>query len=139
MVIVAPKFLKFVMRIFHGKKIAETARAMAIFPFIFVRSKGEVQPWLLNHERIHFRQQMEGLFIFFYLGYFTEKFYARYVKKFSSFDSYLYTSAEQEAYLNQNDPHYLSSRPFFRQWRFLVHKQKFELDKNEPGKVVWKA
>lgn len=40
-----------------------TARAVTVFPFIFVRSKEDAIPWVINHERIHIRQQLELLII----------------------------------------------------------------------------
>lgn len=136
MIIVAPRIIKFLCKITGDHDdVAKHARAMALFPFILVRSREVVEPWLINHEKIHFRQELEGLLLFTLLFYQIEKFYARHILKLPPMEAYLYISAEQEAYLNQNNPDYLKSRPLFRQWYYLTHKKKFTLDKNSPGKL----
>lgn len=40
---------------------SESAKAVTVFPFIFVRTENELTPWLINHEQIHIRQQIELL------------------------------------------------------------------------------
>lgn len=60
MIIVSEGLCKF-FGFFTG--FSKTAKAVTIFPFIFVRSETELIPWLINHERIHIRQQIELLLI----------------------------------------------------------------------------
>lgn len=43
-------------------------KAMAIYPFIFVRGS-KVSDKTINHENIHFKQQIELLIIFFWVIY----------------------------------------------------------------------
>lgn len=42
---------------------SKSAQAVTVFPFIFVRSETVFVQWLINHERIHIRQQIELLLI----------------------------------------------------------------------------
>lgn len=46
--------------------------AITIWPFIFVRSDKEIDDELINHEKIHGRQQLEMALIGFYLWYVVE-------------------------------------------------------------------
>ena len=39
------------------------ARAAAFYPFIFFRAEEDKIPWIINHELIHFKQQIETIFI----------------------------------------------------------------------------
>ena len=71
-------------------------KAMAIFPFIFVRGN-EISDKTLNHEKIHFAQQKEILIIFFYLFYLI--FWIKYGYKNSPFEKEAYNNAKNEKYL----------------------------------------
>jgi hypothetical protein len=77
--------------------------AIAIYPFIFVHSSTYVDDRLLNHERIHLRQQIEMLIIPFYIAYLYE-FYKK---------GYYNVSFEKEAYGNEHDKNYLKNRKIF--------------------------
>lgn len=46
--------------------------AIALFPFIFIRKGVKAMPRLLNHERIHLRQQLELLILPIYALYILE-------------------------------------------------------------------
>ncbi len=49
---------------------------ITIFPFIFLRESAfKKNKILINHEKIHIRQQLELLIIFFYLWYVVEYYY----------------------------------------------------------------
>lgn len=74
-------------------------KACSIFPFIFIRKeyKGKVEPTLLEHERTHFEQQKEMLFVFFYLWYAVE-WLIRFVKYRDARLAYKRISLEQECY-----------------------------------------
>ena len=67
---------------------------------------------LINHERIHLRQQLEMLIIPFYICYVTEYFMllARYKDKQKAYHN---ISFEREAYSNDSELNYLKTRPFF--------------------------
>ncbi|MBP6387075.1 MAG: hypothetical protein KA327_10700, partial [Pseudarcicella sp.] len=49
---------------------------MAIFPFVLVKNKNPDKR-LLNHEKIHLRQQLEMLIVPFYIFYLGEYLYRR--------------------------------------------------------------
>ena len=93
-------------------------RGITLFPFILLFSKSEKQNRvLLNHEKIHIRQQFELLILPFFLWYFFEFLY-RWVQFKDKKKAYLNISFEREAYSNEKDLHYLKQRSF---WRFLKY------------------
>ena len=87
--------------------------AMTLWPFIFVRKDTKVTEELLNHERIHGRQQLELLIVPFLLWYVVE-FVIRTL--FGKGNAYRKISFEREAYGNENDMEYIEHRPL---WAFL--------------------
>ena len=113
--------------------VGKTAKGGAFFPFIFVKSDEFAVNWLITHERIHFRQQLETLFIGFILISLFEKAYAYFILKKSWFDSYLWSSGEQEAYLNMYNNDYLQNRKPWAQFYYFRHKKNFIL--TGPGQI----
>lgn len=103
----------------------KTTKAVTVFPFIFVRSRVDMIPWLITHEQIHLRQQLELLFIGAVLLHIVEVLYCLTVLRLSWYDSYLWSSVEQEAYRNQNNSEYLKHRKPFSQFYYVMHKKKF--------------
>ena len=92
---------------------------LTIFPFIVLKSKSlKHDPVLMNHERIHLRQQSELLVIPFFLVYLVE-FMVRLIQYRHWLRAYKNISFEREAYLNENDLEYLSSRPFWRSFKYF--------------------
>ena len=91
------KFLKF----FLSKDIV----AITLCPFgIYTRTMKETT---INHEKIHWKQQVEMLVIPFYLWYIIEY----YIKTFTnSENAYRSISFEREAFANANNLEYLNSR-----------------------------
>lgn len=86
---------------------------MALFPFILVRHANP-GPTLLNHERIHLRQQAElGIFLF-YIWYVLE-YAIRWVQQRDHYRAYRSISFEREAFANDDNLAYLKSRPV---WAF---------------------
>ncbi len=122
MVIIAPHLLMF-LGWFRGH--SKTAIAITVFPFIIVRSKEELFPWLVMHERIHIRQQLELLCVGALVLFIIETLYGRFVLGLSEHENYLYFSLEQEAYRNQHDSNYLKNRKPFSVFYYLMHKKKF--------------
>ncbi len=104
---------------------SKTAKAVTVFPFIFVRSADEVCPWLITHERIHIRQQLELLLVGAFILHGIEIIFARLVLRKSWSQAYYWSSAEQDAYRNQHNAEYLKHRPLFAQFYYLVHKRVF--------------
>lgn len=95
-------------------------RSITIFPFIFLLHKGDRENRVLvQHEKIHIRQQLELLVLFFYVWYFVE-FLIRYVQYKNWNRAYRNISLEREAYANEKDLYYLKQRSF---WRFLKYWQ----------------
>ena len=93
-------------------------RSITIFPFIFLLHKGDRENRVLvQHEKIHIRQQLELLVLFFYVWYFVE-FLIRYVQYKNWNRAYRNISLEREAYANEKDLYYLKQRSF---WSFLKY------------------
>lgn len=83
--------------------------AMTVYPFIFVKSEDKITPTLINHEKIHLKQQLELLIILFYIWYFLE-FLINYIKFKDINTAYMAISFEKEAYKHENDANYLKNR-----------------------------
>jgi hypothetical protein len=89
-------------------------RGITMFPFIILKSKflkKDLQ--IVNHEKIHIRQQLELLIIPFFILYFFE-FIFRYFKHNNWNEAYRNISFEKEAYQNENDFNYLKKRKLFQ-------------------------
>ena len=87
-----------------------------VFPFVFIKdAKDKMDSILLNHEKIHLRQQIETGFLLFFIWYFLE-FLIRLLIYRNRSKAYLNIGFEKEAYANEKDLNYLKKRSF---WRFL--------------------
>lgn len=94
---------------------------LTIYPFIFLKNvELKEDSILINHEKIHLRQQLELLIGPFYLFYFLE-FLIRLIQYKSWHKAYRNISFEREAYNNEFDFHYLDKRPF---WSFLKYLRR---------------
>jgi hypothetical protein len=89
---------------------------MALFPFILVNNQSLLTDTiLLNHERIHLKQQAELLVIPFYVLYLIN--YLINIAKYRNHDkAYLNIVFEREAYAKDTDPGYLNCRKMYS-WR----------------------
>lgn len=91
---------------------------ITIFPFVFLKSvslkKNRV---LINHEKIHLRQQLELIIIPFYIFYGIE-FIFRLIQHKNWHLAYRNISFEREAYQNELNFNYLKGRKF---WNFLKY------------------
>jgi hypothetical protein len=101
------KFIDFISRIFYGK-----ISGICLCPF-GIYFNGAPDDILLNHEKIHWRQQVEMLILPFYLWYLVE-FLIRRIRQPKT-RAYRSLSFEQEAYARQYDLTYLKNRRAF-QW-----------------------
>lgn len=92
---------------------------LTIFPFIFLKNKESINNILfLNHEKIHLKQQIELLWIFFFVWYFIE--YGIRILQYKNHDlAYKMISFEKEAYKNEQDLNYLKSRKTFAFLKYL--------------------
>ena len=86
------------------------ARAITLYPFVFVRRRSDMHdPVLVNHEKIHLRQQAELLVLPFYVLYLLEYVRGR-LKGLSHYEAYRQISFEREAFAHERDFGYLTSR-----------------------------
>ncbi|MHA6696281.1 hypothetical protein [Chryseobacterium sp. A301] len=91
---------------------------ITLFPFVILRSKQDLEDSvLLNHERIHLRQQLELLVVFFYLWYVIEYYYWFYKLK-NGPQAYRRISFEREAYAMEHDREYLQKRKLWSFYKF---------------------
>ena len=94
--------------------------AMCIFPFIFVRKDARsLKTTDINHETIHGKQQIEMLWVLFFLWYGIEWFVRWVAYGFDGHLAYKNISFEQEAYLHEDDLIYLNNRKLFASWQYL--------------------
>lgn len=87
---------------------------MTIWPFVLLRQPNP-SARLLNHERIHLRQQLELGILPFYLWYFAEYGYWR-CRGLAHYEAYRAIRFEREAFTNDANLTYLNKRPL---WAFL--------------------
>lgn len=106
MVIVSDRFLRFLTFFLGGGQLPA---AMAFYPFVILNSRVVATPELINHEKIHLKQQLEMLIIPFYIWYLIE-----YYKK-----GYMNVSFEKEAYANDKNLNYLKKRSIFAFRKYL--------------------
>ena len=91
---------------------------ITMFGVLFLRKSANLTARLLNHERIHARQQRELLWIPFFLWYGIEWF----IRLFSHGDEYRSISLEREAYDNQDKENYLRERKPYAWLRYVFKK-----------------
>ncbi|SDR65899.1 hypothetical protein SAMN04515667_0065 [Formosa sp. Hel1_31_208] len=92
---------------------------ITVFPFVILKYQYlKTNQKLINHERIHLRQQLELLIIPFYVFYGIE-FIVRLVKHRNWRQAYQNISFEKEAYANEKDLNYLESRPFLNFKKYI--------------------
>lgn len=92
---------------------------MAVFPFIFLKNRKYLQnSRLLNHEKIHLRQQAELLIIPFYIWYIGE-YIVLLIKYQNREKAYRSVIFEKEAYAEEHHNNYLTKRPF---WNFIKYR-----------------
>jgi hypothetical protein len=88
-------------------------RGLTLFPFVFVKhdfdSENKV---LVNHEKIHIRQQLELLVLPFFVWYFVE-YAVRLLQYKNANRAYRNISFEREAYANEQHLNYLETRTYF--------------------------
>jgi len=92
---------------------------IALFPFVLLKKKYMAfDQVLLNHEKIHLRQQAELLVIPFYLLYLLFYFTNLVIYR-SHQKAYLNNPFEKEAYAHEFDLNYLKKRKAFSFKKFL--------------------
>lgn len=104
---------------FLFKILPNSPMAMALFPLVLIDSeKNRHNQILLNHEKIHLRQQKELLILPFYvlylLNYFVNLLIYRNHRK-----AYFNICFEREAYRHEADMGFLKARSFCNFLKFL--------------------
>lgn len=86
---------------------------MAIFPFVLLKRESyKADKEIINHEKIHLRQQLELLILPFYILYLLN--YLFNLVKYKKHDlAYRKIIFEQEAYDNENNLNYLEKSNWF--------------------------
>jgi hypothetical protein len=123
--------------IFYTKKrIFRNYTGFSFFIFIWISKLEKNQQRLILHEKIHFRQQLELLFIFHWLMYGTFYLISR-LKGQRHYIAYRFNPFEIEAYQHDSDEHYLSRRkPFawIRSIRPFMETLNQNIDEQIPKK-----
>ena len=135
-IIQSESIMKLVGFLTTGRYGYARAKGAALFPFLLVRSEEFATPLIINHERIHFRQQIETLFIGVLILKIIETCYARFVLKLQAPQYNHYLAAEQEAYRNQHDMEYLKNRRMFSVFKYIRDKRKLSYVENRAPEVV---
>lgn len=92
--------------------------AITLFGLVFTRDRKQITPRILNHELIHCQQQLELLYIPFFILYVLE-WLAHLVKYRKWWKAYQSISFEREAYANDANPDYLAHRKPYSWLRYI--------------------
>ncbi|MBW3517741.1 hypothetical protein [Flavobacterium sp. NKUCC04_CG] len=85
---------------------------VTIYPFIIFKKRDSLaDEILIAHEKIHIKQQLELLVVFFYIWYILE-FLIKVVQLRDKKKAYKAISFEREAYLHETELNYLQTRKF---------------------------
>lgn len=103
------------MLILKGFKLPKIS-GITLFPFIILRDKFP-SAVLINHEKIHIRQQLEMLILPFYVWYIVE-WLLHYLQVKNFWLAYQMISFERESYEMESNLSYLKNRKF---WAFLSY------------------
>jgi len=90
--------------------------AITLFGFVFTRHREYITRRVLNHELIHCQQQLEWLYLPFFLLYGLEWVW-HLLRCHNALRAYFLVSFEREAYANEHDLSYLRHRPPFANYR----------------------
>jgi hypothetical protein len=92
---------------------------LSVWPFIILKNDAlKDDAVLINHEKIHLRQQLELLILPFYIFYITE-WLVRSLFYLSFYKGYQNISFEQEAYANEHNLNYADERRPFGFMKYL--------------------
>jgi len=99
--------------------IPSNYNSLTIWPFIFIKTvdlKNDNN--LINHEKIHLKQQIELFWIFFFIWYIIE-YLILIIKHKNHHTAYRSISFEKEAYLNEHNLNYLKHKKAFAFLKYL--------------------
>lgn len=110
--------------IVHRFLVPEGFNGITLWPFIILKEiHFKENAVLINHEKIHLRQQLELMLLFFYVWYAVE-YLVRLVQYKNRNVAYKNISFEREAYKNESNLNYLKLRSFWGFMRFLVNEKQ---------------
>jgi hypothetical protein len=102
------------------KALQNPPQAMALFPFILLKKLSfKDDKILLNHERIHLKQEVELLIIPFYILYLLNYFINLVIYR-NHYKAYLNICFEREAYENDKNLDYLKYRGFWAWTKYIL-------------------
>lgn len=89
---------------------------LTLFPFVLIRNNlDKTNKTLINHEKIHIKQQVQLLVVPFFIWYGLEYLF-RLMQYKNRTVAYRNISFEREAYANEQNLNYVKEMPF---WSFL--------------------
>lgn len=94
------------------------ANAITLFPFVLVDKKTKITRRLVQHEKIHLRQQLELLVIPFYILYIVE-YLVNLIRHQSTYLAYYNISFEKESYQHEDTANYLQKRKYYSWIKYL--------------------
>lgn len=98
--------------------------AINLFGIIIGRKEyGHLSEYELNHEKIHSKQMVELLWVFFYFFYFIE-WLIRLMQYRDRLAAYYNISFEREAYSNDKDLSYLEYRKWYASFSYVRKKER---------------
>lgn len=118
-------------KIYTRKRIFNYYTGLSFFIFIWISKLTKDEVKLVRHEKIHFLQQVEMLFVFHWLMYAFFYLLVR-VKGHGHYVAYRYNPFELEAYSNEHDVNYLKTRKTFA-WISSVREYYRFLSQNFEG------
>ena len=128
-------------KIYTRKKIFNYYTGLSFFIFIWITREPNDQKQLIHHEKIHFWQQVEMLFVFHWLFYGVFYLLGRMTGQ-CHYIAYRYNPFEIEAYTYDGDEDYLTKRRAFA-WigfvREFFRTMAKDHSKNIPEgkKIIW--
>jgi hypothetical protein len=118
-------------KIYTRNRIFNYYTGLSFFIFIWISRVTKDEIRLVRHEKIHFLQQVELLFIFHWILYAYFYLISRY-KGQGHYVAYRYNPFEMEAYDNEHNENYLKSRKPFA-WVSFIRNYNALLAKNFEG------
>ena len=92
---------------------------MAVFPFILLKNEQLKQDWsIINHEKIHLRQQLELLVFPFYILY-VINYLINLIRYQNHHTAYLNIIFEKEAYKYDLNPEYLKNGNWYGWFKLI--------------------
>ena len=111
-------------KIYTRKRIFNYYTGLSFFVFIWISKQTRDEVRLVRHEKIHFFQQIELLFIFHWVLYGFFYLWSR-SRGHGHYIAYRYNPFELEAYSNEHDTEYLRKRKAFAWFQCVKEYYKF--------------